>query len=373
LEASTLWPDAESPLFIVGAGDRAAAAWMRRTFEPHAHPLARMDPATWNVMRAGALLLGRLDGPAIEAAERAFRRALPGARLAAFSPSGAPRTKVTFFVFEAGADEPSVVVKAMPEPGHADRLLHECEAVERARERLAPVPDVQAALPLPPLCGTWRGADYLVVQDVDPLAAYTGRAPRTVALEWLRRFQAATADGAEPWERQDDAAQLAALDFGWRVGRRDNAEPVAARVQALLAELHGAGVPRCAVHGDYWRGNLAWDGTRLRVYDWEWTRPLGPPFNDIWTYELGDLRDQAAEAPADELDEATRRALDRVEDQLEERGIDRRFALATLAPGIAELSFRVRRATGRPGGNELGAVRVMESVEGLLGLPRRGR
>jgi hypothetical protein len=373
LEATTLWPDAATPLFIVGARDRAAAAWMQRTFEPRSRLLARVDPASWNVARASALLLGRLDGPAIESAERALGRALPDARLAAFSPTGATRTKVTFFVFEAGADEPTVVVKAMPEPRLADRLLHECEVVERVRERLSVVPDVQAALPLPPLGATWRGADYLVVQDVDPLAAYTGRAPRTVALDWLQRFQAATAEGEEPWGQQDDAAELAALEFGWRTGRPETAEPVAARVQGLLGELHGARVRRCAVHGDYWRGNLAGDRTRLRVYDWEWTRPLGPPFRDVWTYELGELREHAVEVSTDELDEAIQRALERVEQRLEERGLDRRFALATLAPAIAELSFRVRRMTGFPGGNEPGAVLVMESVEALLGLPRGRR
>lgn len=371
LEAWTLWPDAQSPLFIVGAGDRAAAAWMQRTFEPRARAVAGLDPAGWNVARAGALLVGHLDGPAIEAAERTLGRALPGARLAAFSPTGAPRTKVTFFVFEAGADEPTVVVKAMPEPNHAERLLHECEAVERVRERLAPVPDVQAALPLPPLGGTWSGPDYLVVQAVDPLAAYTGRAPRAVALDWLRRFQAATAEREEPWERRDDVAELAALEFGWRTARPESAQPVAERVQALLAELRGVPVPRSAVHGDYWRGNLASDLTRLRVFDWEWTRPLGPPFQDVWTYELGELREQAMAVPAEELDEAMQLALERVEQQLAEYGLDPRFALATLAPAIAELSFRVRRETGRPGGNELGAALVMESVEELLGLPRR--
>ena len=101
-------------------------------------------------------------------------------------------------------------------------------------------------------------------------------------------------------------------------------------------------MPRCAVHGDFWRGNIAVDGTRLRVYDWEWAAPSGHPLLDLWSYELGELRGRAG-TPGGDRAGSCRGAAARVEAELEARGLDRRLALALLLPVTAEVGYRVRR------------------------------
>ena len=72
--------------------------------------------------------------------------------------------------------------------------------------------------------------------------------------------------------------------------------------------------------------------------------------------------DRGAVVPAAPLAEG----LERVSDELARRDIPREFAPLTLAASIAALTFRVRRATGRPGGNEAGSIRVMAAAEELL-------
>jgi hypothetical protein len=52
--------------------------------------------------------------------------------------------------------------------------------------------------------------------------------------------------------------------------------------------------------------------------------------------------------------------------ELQARGDDPRFALATAAPAIGLLTFRERHATGLPGSGEQESIRVMTAVEELV-------
>ena len=366
-DALTIWPDAQGPVFVVHADHSQAAAWLLRTFAPRTRRVAQLDAAAWNALRARSLLSHPRGFPVLRAAAAGLGRELDRPRVAAYSPTGSPLAKVTCFVFERDAADPTVVVKAMPQVAHAPRLEAEVAFVEAVRERLAGAPAVAAALPLAPLSVERHGGEPLVVQPVDPLAASTGLASREEITGWLVRFQESTTDAQAAWEEQETVAALEMVSFAWDVVRPQTRERVLARVLIALRELDGVSAPRCAVHGDFWRGNVASQNGQLRVYDWEWSRLGGRPFLDLWTVELGSLREEAQNGIADgRLHKECHAALKRVEQDLATRGLDPRFALATMAPSVAELSFRVRRLVGRAGGNESGAMRIMAVVEGLL-------
>jgi hypothetical protein len=365
LRAYALWPDISQPLLIMDVGSPRACAWLSATFRFGEGTRRRPSPATWNALRGRGLLVGGPSRLVIEAAERALGRQPKRPRLSLYSPSGAADSKGTCFVFEPGRREPTVVVKAMSDPRFAARLRREIESVEALRAKLAGIADVVDALPLPPLYAGEVGGDYVVAQGLDPLAQATGREDRPAALAWLRAFQRATTKDEMAWGPDDDERELAFVRDAWRRVRPQMEEIVVDRMSRLLQQMHGIAVRRCAVHGDFWRGNIAGGGGRLRVYDWEWFEPEGRPFLDLWLYELGQLR-QAARRREVDLAAATADALSRVQRELRARDEDARFALATAASSIGLITFRERHATGMPGGGEEASIRVMTAVEQLL-------
>jgi hypothetical protein len=369
--AHTVWPTVRQPRFAADMGHPASAAWLRATFEPEAPERRFPDPATWSALRTRGLVSGPPSRLATGAIARATGRHPAGMRLALYSPTGASNSKVACFAFDAGASEPALVVKAMPERRFADRLRHETEIVEEIRPRMDAGPRAGGALPLRPLLAGTVGDDYVVVQPVDTLAAATGAvAEPAAALEWLRAFQEATTLAAAPWREADTDAALGHVRYAWGRARPAVEPEVTARAHALLRALEGQPVRRCAQHGDFWHGNLAQRGHELRVYDWEWARAEGHPFFDLWTTELGPLR-RAAELGAADLIAPLRDALVRVEGALDRQGVDPRFAIAALAPSLGELVFRVRRSTGSAGGAEAESVRLMDAAAELAGSAAR--
>jgi len=124
-------------------------------------------------------------------------------------------------------------------------------------------------------------------------------------------------------------------------------------------------MPRCAIHGDFWHGNVAAREGSVRVYDWEWAVLDGIPLVDLWTYELANLRIHARDGGG-KLDDSLRDALQHVRAGLRRRALDERLALATLAPVLGELSFRVRRRLRMPDEMERASIAVMAAAERLL-------
>lgn len=363
VRAYALWPRADEPLIAVDLRSRPAAAWLRTTFERDARAPALVSAATWNAVRARALVLGQPRRMTIRAAESGLGRALSSPRLCTFSPTGMTLSKITCFVFERDDAAPKVVVKAMPERRHAERLRHETEFVEALRSRLSR--ERALVLPLRPLWAGDLDGDYLVVQAVDPLAGATGHGTRPAALRWLRGFQAETTEGFEPWSAADTRVAREHVRHAWGRVRQQSEPAVSARVAALLGALHGQAVRRCAIHGDFWRGNVAESYEGLRVYDWEWSKLACNPFVDLWTYELAELR-QRAERERLDLSRALEAALERVRTELRAQEVDARFALASAAPVLAWLAFRVRNATGVPGGGEDASARLMAALEPFI-------
>ena len=121
-----------------------------------------------------------------------------------------------------------------------------------------------------------------------------GRDRRAEATAWLETFQRRNEVRRRPWSEQDVRAALATLAETARP--EEGLESLAPAVASRLEALRGASVPRCAVHGDFWRGNLALRDGTLRVFDWEWGALEGDPFLDPWMYEIGPLRALGAES-----------------------------------------------------------------------------
>jgi hypothetical protein len=339
---------------------------LRQTFEHDAPQRRFFGPATWSAVRARGLVVGPPSGLVTEAVRRATGRDLAGGKLALYSAAGQSLSKAACFVFEERADRPSIVVKAMPDARYSARLTHEAEIIEAFRSGLGSGSPAAEALPLQPLFAGTAAGDYVVVQPVDPLAAGTGSlSDPAVALDWLREFQSGTTTTVRPWDDVDTEAATDHVRYAWERARLAAAPEVVSRVRRLLRAVEGQPVRRCGVHGDFWRDNIAHRGGRLRVFDWEWAQPEGPPFFDLWTTELGLLRRQAEEGRPGLLG-SLREALARIGAEHERQGLDPRFARATLAPSLGQLVFRVRRATGVPGGAEAESVELMVAAEALL-------
>jgi len=356
LRAYAIWPSLERPLFGIDVGRRAPAAWLAATFEPGLAARRIPSPATGIALRARGLLVGKPSGLTIEAATGALGRAPRRPRLALYSPTGAARAKASCFVFEAGAGEPACVVKALPEDVGPERLRHETELVEELRDRMNG--DTAAALPLAPLlAGDVRGR-YVVVQPTDPLAAATGKVDDADAFAWLRSFHASTTARTAPL---DTHQRVELVREAWSLAAPAEADEAATRVQRALDPAADVPVPHCAVHGDFWRGNLAARDGQLRVYDWEWAESEGDPLFDLWTWQLAELKAPEG-GPAPDL----RGALEAVESELEARGLDRRLAHASLVPSAARLAYRFRWSTGVPSKREPVAARIMQAALRLL-------
>ncbi|HEX8121466.1 MAG TPA: hypothetical protein VF549_09400 [Solirubrobacteraceae bacterium] len=376
--AWALWPDAAEPIQGVDVAAGETSAFMRREFGvPPASRRAlvdalrrRLGPSSWDLARAGALLEPAGEGLAARAARSVLGPPADDMRIALFSPSGSPLAKAVCFVLEPGREEPAAVVLATADPRRSGRLRDETDVVERVRERLEGAPDVAAALPRAPLGRHEEDGDFAVVVAPDPLASRTGdvvEPDRERAWRWLSSFRAATTVRSERWSADDTERVVKAVREAWSLLPEAGAagERGAALAASRLASVDGADLPVCAVHGDFWRGNVAHDETTLRVFDWEWARLEGGPLFDLWTYELSDAQFEC-HRPRAELAERLRAARRRVERELENGGLAPQLAAAALPGAVAELILRPRRATGSPGAAEPGLLLLLGPVEDVL-------
>jgi len=313
-------------------------------------------------LRARAALIGKADGLAVQIGAR-FVSGAP-LRVAMYSPSGQAVSKAVCFLFREGDPDPRLVVKAMAEPRFDWRLRTESAVLESIRTRVAHAGDLGATLPPTPLLAAEAAGEFIVAESFDPLASATGACPRERAWDWLRAFQAASGSREQQWGDADERETLDAVRDAWQLAGSGTADAIAARVRTLLASIRGTVVPRCPVHGDFWRGNIAARDGSLRVYDWEWAALDGTPFVDLWTYELAELRLLARQGAA--LDAELAAALERVQNELRLRKLDERFALATLAPVLGALSFRIRTRLRMPDEMERHSMSVMTAAERLL-------
>lgn len=351
-------------MIAADVGYPPAAEWLRRTIVPTLRRLP--DAAGWMAFRAGAAVFGEREGLAAVVGMAEIGRDVR-LRVAMYSPSGQPVSKAICFLFREGENEPSLVVKAMAEPRFDWRLRTESTVLESIRKRVSHDRHVTGALPPEPLFAGAAGGEFVVTEPFDAVSVATGSGDRNHAVEWLRAFQAASCSHTQLWAVEDEHAVLTATQEAWRLADLDG-DAVTRSLRRLLVPLRGLTLPRCSVHGDFWRGNIASRDGRLRVYDWEWSELDGIPLFDLWTYELAELR-MRVNAGWRALDEPLRVALENVRSELASRRLDERFALATLPPVLAELAFRIRRRLGMYDGLEKPSIALMAACQRLL-LPR---
>jgi hypothetical protein len=358
----TLWPDARQPMISADMGYPPTAEWLRRTMVP---TLRRApDAAAWMSLRAGAALIAEREGLAVEVGARVAPTPAP-LRLAMYSPSGQPVSKIVCFLLPEGEVEPRIVVKAMAEPRFSARLRAESTLLEAIRSRIRHEPDVARTLPPAPLLAGEVAGEFVLAEPFDALGSATGSGTHDAAIEWLRGFQAASVVGERRWDEEDERAALRGAEDAWRLAGLPTGDALVARTRALLVPLRGTVVPRCAVHGDFWRENVAAVDGAVRVYDWEWARVDGAPMFDLWTYDLAELRLRARRGEGS-LEPQLEVALERVRGELRQRRLDDRFALATLGPVLGALSFRVRTRLAMPDEMERHSIAVMRAAEQLL-------
>jgi hypothetical protein len=249
------------------------------------------------------------------------------------------------------------------DPTNRARLRGEIALVEELRARLGATRGIAAALPAPPLASVVIGRDELIVEEFDDLTTRVGGDPRCQAMAWLARFQRTTTTAWRAWDDEDDHAAIAALDGATDLGA--DVRLIAEAVRSRLTALRGSRVPQCAVHGDFWCGNIGLRDGLLRIFDWEWGSIEGHPFVDLWMFELGALR-QAAMDKATGFDEQMRRAVSHVEAGLAGIGVDPRFALAMGAPVVAEVTGRILRVTGKHSAWEKTAPAFLHALQRLM-------
>jgi aminoglycoside phosphotransferase (APT) family kinase protein len=181
-----------------------------------------------------------------------------------------------------------------------------------------------------------------------------------LAGDWIAAFHAATVVERRPWSAAESADWVDALFE--RYGAAYDLEPAERRLHATArdyaASLEGIVVPVVWSHRDYAVWNLARDGDRLAVLDWEGAR-VGPPLCDMlhlattWHMVAGRTDGAHAEVESfrrifvepDARDRASAAAMAAVRRYLERLALDER-----LVPMLAlhhRLELAVRRADQR--------------------------
>ena len=211
-----------------------------------------------------------------------------------------PNAKVTVLLLPAEPNRTAVAVKVPTTDVAAGAVVAEARllaGLQRLGEAaiLATVPK-----PLGTLDSDGRPALAVEVLPGAPMATayhrwrHTARA-RAVAADfaaaatWLARFQEATAAGT--W-RLTDAARLATGlrdRFAGEAGLESGLDSALGVLAAIDQRLSGQTVAACAVHGDYWFGNLLVEragGPVRGVVDWEAGELSGSPLRDLTRFPV---------------------------------------------------------------------------------------
>lgn len=152
----------------------------------------------------------------------------------------------------------------------------------------------------------WAAAQRAAITHVPTLlaAGLTHRDAETTIVAFDRVLTAST--------------ELALLTDDALAAARAAAEPAA----ALVREFWAAGIPDTLAHGDLHPGNVAWDGTTLRIFDWT-DGCVSHPFLDA-SHLVRSVDDAAAAAVQTAYADGWRTAFPHVD-------VDRVIALAPLA------------------------------------------
>jgi hypothetical protein len=221
--------------------------------------------------------------PLAEFVERSACRTL------VIGPSKDPNAKVTLLLVPSHAHRPALAIKAPTTDGAA--------AAVAAEQRLL---DALHAMPLGPLARTLprvldqvdfggRPAAVMTALAGVPMSTrylrwrHTARPERVAAdfaavASWLAGFQASTAQRTAGLDMDCGVTSALRRRFGEDAGLPRDLECLS-RIHARLAR---EAVPRTAVHGDLWMGNVLMAGRDVSgVVDWEAGTTAGEPVRDV--------------------------------------------------------------------------------------------
>jgi hypothetical protein len=280
----------------------------------------------------------------VNLAASALQRKLEQPVLVLLSPSRAAN-RVTCFVFERRDPDPIAVLRGMADPRRGDEIMGELRFLARIRERIAGT-TLYNTLPAEPLAVDRVAADVLVVEPYDALAALGRPGSRASAWTWLAQFQTHLMNDVRPLSRAETEALLRRVEAGWTAaGCTRILPPLISTLEKLMLEVREIAIPRCPVHGDFWRGNISSVDGRMRVYDWEWSAEDGLPTFDLWTYVLADLR--LRRSPAARADLAVARSVADATGYLRAAGLPAALGALTIAPTLADIALRGEERSGR--------------------------
>ena len=204
-------------------------------------------------------------------------------------PSKDPNAKITLLLVPSNARRPAFAIKAPTTDGAAAAVEAELQLLEALH-----------TMPLGPLAGTLprivdqvdfggRPAAVMTALAGVPMTTrylrwhHTARAKRVAAdfaavATWLAGFQAATAQKTAELEMDCGVTSGLQQRFGDDAGLPRDLECLG-HIHARLAR---EAVPRTAVHGDLWMGNILITGRDVSgVVDWEAGATRGEPVRDV--------------------------------------------------------------------------------------------
>jgi aminoglycoside phosphotransferase (APT) family kinase protein len=217
-----------------------------------------------------------------------------GLRSVVLGPSKDPNAKITVLLVSPQDGNAVLAVKA-PTTDAAARAV-ECEAdvlVDLSKLRLPGLVDTipqvidaldfngRQALVTNALRGTAMTTTYLRWRHT----AAPGRVARDfdAVARWLGEFQAATATDTAPIELDGGVPSRLRIRFAGDEHLDDDLR----RLDELHTRLRQHSVPRTAVHGDLWFGNILLDrGEITGVVDWECGAVSGEPVRDLVRFAL---------------------------------------------------------------------------------------
>jgi hypothetical protein len=205
-----------------------------------------------------------------------------------------PNAKITILLLPPGMDRPALAVKVPTTDAAARAVEREGRMLVELRRRcrrslLQTIPRVVDLL-------EFNGRRALVVTALPgvPMSAaylrwrHTARR-RTVASDfaiagrWIAALQCETAREPEPLDMGQDIAGILAD----RYADEPNVGVSIEHLESIRERLRTSRIPRSAVHGDFWFGNVLTGGRRVTgVVDWELGVAAGEPVRDLVRFPL---------------------------------------------------------------------------------------
>lgn len=219
---------------------------------------------------------------------------LPGMRTLVLAFSKDPNAKLTLLLFPPDSPRPALAIKVPTTAVAEASIAAERDVLSELHVRLpgaifTSIPKIEhlpavggrpslVATALPGVPMTTRYHAWRHVAAANAVRADFGAAER-----WLAGFQSATAGPCSPVDLERGLTDV--------LGRRFAGEPrldeLVARLGDIHARLRATSTPRTAVHGDFWFGNLLWQGGEISgVVDWEHGALSGEPVRDLVRFPL---------------------------------------------------------------------------------------